>query len=287
MNRTMLIAMIAACTSSTAIAQQRSDENRQAVRKMFPIISLFDKKTKTADVKDDGGADTADRGGTEAGVAQGQYGRPRAGDPYGQSQAMTARLRAADIAGVRLEMTPAMARAALRASGYVPTPNRAYTDNRATVSETYDYATRVDNKRRERLRDFSSASRKITNAVREEEWNKGDERVAVSYSQMREGPRVAYVAYRIPEGRIGWDAMKSSILGKYGRPTRISDNNATVAYCGDGACAFLMNGQHATLELTGRWTLALSDGGAAERLADVQIAQDAERGIAKTAKPGF
>jgi len=287
MNRTMLIAMIAVCTSSAVAAQDRSNENRQAVRKMFPIISLFDKKAKTADARNDDGASAADRGDDEVGVAQGQYGRPRAGDPYGQSQAMTARLRAADIAGVRLEMTPAMARAALRGSGYVPTPNRSYTDNRATVSETYDYATRVDNKRRERLRDFSSASRKITNAVREEEWSKGDEKVAVSYSQMREGPRVAHVAYRIPEGRIAWDAMKSSVLGKYGKPTRMSDNAGTIAYCGDGACAFLMNGQHATLELTGRWTLALSDGGAAERLAETQIAQDAERGIAKTAKPGF
>ena len=185
----------------------------------------------------------------------------------------------------RIGMTPEQARAALRASGYAPTPDTAmWTDRRPKVERNYDYATLVANARRERLGDTSAM--KSSQTIVGEDWNKGDERVHVSYVPLREGVQVAGVLYQIPVGRIGWDGIRSTVTAKYGRATRVSDDLHKVRYCADGACAALGD-PFAELSLTDGWRLELSDGGALGRLSRQQASADADGSIRKTTKPSL
>lgn len=281
MKTSMILAMATMCIASAATAQanDRAAENKAAVRRMFPIVSVFDKRKPKPETPV--AASTADAAG-EAGTLRAGAAR----DEYGSSPAMVARIRQMDVAGVRLGMTPDEARAALRAKGYAPTPSTLYSDRRQDVKNGYDYATRVDQVRRERLSSYGGDF-KPKEVVTSEMWNKGDERINVDYSVMREGRRVAAVSYRIPEGRMSWPSIRSSIVDKYGRPTRLSENLNEIHYCGDDACAFLLNGRHASLDLTNRWTLTLTDDGATGRIASRDIAADAERSIEKTNRPSF
>lgn len=204
---------------------------------------------------------------------------------FGSSSADVARIRAMDVAGVRLGMSPEQARAALRASGYSPTPDRAmYTDGRPKVERNYDYATRVDQERRLRLSDGSPMPSR--NTIVAEDWNKGDERVHVAYVPTRDGVVAADVLYTIPAGRLGWQGIRSSVVSRYGRPTRVSEGLHTVRYCGDGACA-AVGADFAEMSLTDGWRLELADGGAFERLSLQQASADADASIRKTAKPSF
>ena len=141
MNRRLIFTTtLVAIAGTTAHAQEadRGAQNRAAVRKLFPVVTLFDRKpaAPTTPV-------APNRPVKATGVA---------GDSFGASAPDVARIRAMDVAGVRLGMSPDQARAALRASGYAPTPDRSsYTDGRPTVSRNYDYATFVEQARRGRL----------------------------------------------------------------------------------------------------------------------------------------
>ncbi len=272
-----ILAMAAMFIATTTSAQtnDRAEENKAAVRRMFPIVSVFDKRKPKAEAATS--TTSGETGALRAGAAR---------DEYGSSPAMVARIRQMDVAGVRLGMTPEEAKAALRAKGYAPTPSTLYSDRRQDVKNGYDYATRVDQVRRERLRSYGPDF-KPKEVVTSEMWNKGDEKVDVDYSVMRDGRRVAAVSYRIPEGRMSWPSIRSSIVEKYGRPTSLSENLNEIRYCGDDACAFLLNGRHASLGLTNRWTLTLTDDGATDRIAGRDIAADAERSIEKTSRPSF
>ena len=274
MNRRLIFtATLVAIAGTTAHAQQadRGAQNRPAVRKLFPVVTLFDRKPAAPTTP------VAPNRPVEAtGVA---------GDPFGTSAPDVARIRAMDVAGVRLGMSPDQARAALRASGYAPTPDWSlYTDGRPTVSRNYDYATFVEQARRGRL--AAGGPMKSTNTIVSEDWNKGDERVHVAYVPLREGVQVADVLYVIPEGRIDWVGIRSNVTAKYGRPTRLSEDLRTVRYCGDGACA-AVSANFAELSLRGSWSVQLEDGGALERMSREQAAADADRAIRKTAKPSF
>ena len=268
------IAVVATLLTAGAQAQEadRAAQNRQAVRRMFPVVGLFDRRPATTAAVPDGRATGAIAGGAVDGR-------------FGSSPADVSRIRAMDVAGVRIGMSPEQARAALRTSGYAPTPDRAmYTDGRPKVGRNYDYASRVEQARRERLAD--GGPMKFTTTVVEEDWNKSDERVHVAYVPLREGVQVADVLYAIPEGRTDWVGIRSNVTAKYGRPTRLSEDLRTVRYCGDGACA-AVGANFAELSLTGRWRLELEDGGALERLSREQAAADADRAIRKTDRPSF
>jgi hypothetical protein len=275
----MILAMAAMCIATAASAQtnDRAQENKAAVRRMFPIVSVFDKRKPKVEAPAAAASTTSSETDTLRGATR---------DEYGASADMVARIRQMDVAGVRLGMTPEEAKAALRAKGYAPTPSTYYTDRRPETKNGYDYATRVDQIRRERLSDYRTAFKPV-DVVTSETWSKGDEKVDVDYSVMKAGRRVASVGYHIPEGRMSWASMRSSIVEKYGRPTRLSENMGEIHYCADNACAFLLNGRHASLDLTGRWNLTLTDDGATGRMAAREIAADAERSIDKTDRPSF
>ena len=203
---------------------------------------------------------------------------------FGSSAADVARISAMDIAGVRIGMTPEQARAGLRASGYGPTPDPSFTDRRSKVGRNYDYATRAEQTRRQRLNDTSAV--RSTETIVDEDWNKGDERVHVIYVPLREGVQVSDVLYTIPPGRIDWTGIRTNVTAKYGRPTRLSDGLHRVRYCGDGVCA-AVGDPFAELSLDDGWRLELSDGGALERLSREQASADADRSIRRPGKPSF
>lgn len=227
---------------------------------------------------------------TTAAVPAAQIGLPGAdgvggrADAFGTSAADVARIRAMDVAGVRLGMLPDQVRAALRAAGYSPTPDAYWTDRRPKVGRGFDYATRIDQVRRQRLRDF--ANTRVTETIVGEFWSKGDELVEVGYVPMRDGVRASRILYSIPEGRIGWEAIRSNVIARYGRPSRLSESLRSIRYCGDGVCA-PVQARFARLELSGSWRLELTDGGALDAIAQRQAAADADALIAKTGRPSF
>lgn len=272
-----ILAAAAMCINGQAIAQENSKagQNKAAMRRLFPILSVLDKH-RPATAQND--ATPAAASAEAAGVA--------GPDDFGTSPAMAARMRQMDVAGIRLGMGPEDVKAALRTRGYAPTPDTMYTDRRPWTQAGYDYATRVEEARRQRLSDFKTPM-KFANVVTAEAWNKADESVRVEYAVGRSGRRVSQVSYNIPEGRMAWAAMRDNIVEKYGRPTRLSENLNEIHYCGDAQCAPLVNGNQAALDLTGRWNLQLTDQGAANRAAAREIAADAEKSITKTSKPSF
>jgi len=247
----------------------RAEEASQAARRVLPVVTTFDRKTPVPV------ADMAVKAAPATAAA----------DPgFGSSTADVARIRAMDVAGVRIGMAPDRVRAALHASGYAPVIDPSYTDRRAKVERNDDYPARVDRARHQWLND--GVTWRQFSTVVAEEWQKGDERVRVEYVPMREGVQVASVAYRIPEGRIGWPAIRSSVTAKYGRPTRLSKDLRTVRWRGDGACA-AVGPRYVELSLTDGWRVELTDGGALERLSTGQALVDADASIRKTDKPSF
>lgn len=277
-----IAAASAAFTPAQAQAQTQAratdgaSSNRQAVRRLFPVVTLFDRKPVAAPHSAPADAVAPASSALEApGVADASF---------GSSSSDVARIRAMSVAGVALGMSPDQARTALRASGYAPTPDPTFTDRRPKVERNYDYPTKVDQVRKERLSNASTW--KSTETIVAEEWNKGDEKVRVEYVPLRDVPVVADVSYRIPEGRIGWEAIRMSVTTKYGKPTRLSDSLRTVRYCGDGMCA-AVGADFAELGLTAGWHLELRDGGAFARLQQRQAAEDADRSIRRTDKPSF
>lgn len=252
----------------------RAARNREAVRRAFPIVGLFDRKAPKVDAADASRTPQSSVSSSDT-SAEARLGR---------SEAVAARFVAMRVAGVGLGMTPDSARAALKASGYSPMPQYGYTDRRPQVERGYDYPARVDRARRERLADAGTSRQSMT--ITAEYWHKDDERVHVRYAPVREGVRVSSVAYSIPAGRIDWRTMRSSVLARYGRPTRLADDQQTARWCGDDVCN-VVGPRFAELVLSDRWRLELNDGGAFERLSSEQALADANASIRKADKPSF
>lgn len=197
MKITTLVLMASIAMSTAATAQDRPSENRAAVRRMFPIVSLFDKKKAPA-------AETAAADATVVSAA-----------PAGQSGNALATLDAIaaapgdtrDIAGVRLGMTPDQVTRAAAAAGYA----------RTETGTQYSWASNVRQEEEQRgfPKLFPASAAPVLGA--EDYKGSGSQKLHVEYAATPRGAYATSVRYSVNMAETPWDTMKERTRAKYGR----------------------------------------------------------------------
>lgn len=217
-----LVVLAAAAMSfpSAAVSQARADENRAAVRRMFPIVTLFDKKK----------APVADQAATQSDPApiSAQAAPALTGDAATVMQSLaSAPGDRRDIAGIRLGMTPDQVAKAASAAGYA-----------RTETKTQDsWATNV--RKEEENRSFPKAFPASPTPVLGVETyaGSGSQKLVVDYTATPRGTYVYSVRYSVNMSETPWETMKTRVRAKYGRETYATASELVFCSPGETKCS--------------------------------------------------
>lgn len=273
MKITTLVLIAAVAMSSSAVsAQDRSGENRAAVRRMFPIVSIFDKKKAAA--TEQSAADPR-----QAAAADG----PAA--PTGDAATVLHSLASTpgdtrDIAGIRVGMTPAQAMKAAGAAGY----SRVETK----MQEGWGYYVRQEEQNRSLPKLFPAPAAQVQGS--ETYKGTGSQKLVVEYTSTPRGAYVHSVRYSVNMSETPWETIKERTRAKYGR-----ENYATASqlvFCSRGETKCSVFGQYVltTIDLDfmpGTSWLTLSQGSRYRNAYQAAINAEVDRLHPKNDRPAF
>ena len=224
----VLLAAAAMSTSTAIAAQDRASENRAAVRGMFPIVSLFDKKKPASEQ-----AVTLKQNSSQTSTT---------GDPVAAMNALAISPGdARDVAGIRLGMTPAQVRAAAATAGYSRIEDQTQTQ--------YGWASVV--RQEEETRSLpklypASAAPVLGTEVYK---GSGSQKLKVSYTPTPSGLYVYSVRYSVNMSETPWDTMKERARAKYGRETYATASTLTFCAQGERKCDVFGQFQRPSIQL--------------------------------------
>lgn len=212
--KTTLTVLCALALSAPTAAQDRASENRAAVRRAFPIVSLFDRKKPNA-VLDAAEPSTAEKAAATVAATAGDM----------QSLA-TAPGDARDVAGIRIGMTPDQVAAAAVRSGY----------RREEVSTQQSWASRV--RQEEGMRGLQKLYPAQNAEVPGSETygRSGSQKVHVVYTSTPRGQFVYSVRYSVSMTETTWESMMERTRAKYGRPGHSTASTLVFCLPGETRC---------------------------------------------------
>lgn len=221
MKTSMLVLLTAAAMSpSAATAQDRGSENRAAVRRMFPIVSIFDKKkTSSAPAPQDAPTAPAADAGTPP-------------VPAGDTAAVLHSLATSpgdtrDVAGIRIGMTPDQVMKAASAAGYSRVETR--------MQEGWGYQVRQEEQNRNLPRLFPASTAQVHGS--ETYRGSGSQRLAVDYTSTPRGAYVYSVRYSANMAETPWETMKARTRAKYGRESYATASQLVFCSQGETKCS--------------------------------------------------
>jgi hypothetical protein len=216
---TFVLMAAVAMSPSVASAQDRGSENRAAVRRMFPIVSIFDKKKTVA----------AERNAVDPQQAESAADALPA--PAGDAAAVVHSLATApgdtrDVAGIRVGMTPAQAMKAAAAAGYSRTESK--------MQEGWGYYVRQEEQNRSLPKLFPAAAAQVQGS--ETYQGSGSQKLVVDYTSTPRGAYVYSVRYSVNMSETPWETMKERTRAKYGRENYATASQLVFCSRGETKC---------------------------------------------------
>lgn len=217
MNKLMSVAVagaslmaFAAGTAARAQEPDRAARNREAVRRAFPIIGLFDRKASTPAAAD------ASQGPTSSTPTSGTPTASGPGIAAGRHRSVTD----FDVAGVRLGASPAEVRAAMARAGY------RITSAGEAQSFEQDVAIEVARRRSQRIVVAKSAGTHNLIAT-----GPHQESLIVEFMQAPGGSAASNIALSVPAEAMARGAFGAQLLAKYGTPDSSRANGSELSWC--------------------------------------------------------
>ena len=203
-----------AISTAPATAQDRASGNRATVRRMFPVISLFDRK------KPEIALDAAEPSAQEKATAS-------VAATAGDVQTLaTSPGDMRDVAGIRIGMTAEQAAAAAGRSGY----------HRTDTGNQQSWASKV--RRQEETRGlpklYPAQNAEVLGSEKYE--RTGSQNLVVEYTATPRGQFVYSVRYSVKMAETPWDTMRAQTRAKYGRPGYSTANSLVFCLPGETKC---------------------------------------------------